>query len=249
MINESTETLDRLMPGNLQLIQGKRGHRYSLDAVLLAHFARVRKGQPVVDLGTGVGVVALLLGVLNNASTIYGVERQESLADRARRNVELNGMNGRVEILEGDVRRIRDLLPQGIAGLVVANPPYRDPLSGRIAPDDERAAARHELAGGVEAFVAAAAWLTAAGGRLAMIYLAERLSLLLSTLSRGGMEAKRLRMIHSHADEDGKMVLVEAVRGARPGLKVERPLVVYRHRGDSRAYTQEVEQMLGGWGG
>lgn len=241
-----SETLDRLMPGNLQLIQAKKGHRYSLDAVLLAHFARVKKGKTVVDLGTGVGVVPLLLGRLSDAEKLYGIERQKTLADRARRNVELNAMSDRIEIVEGDIRSIRELLPQRVAGLVVSNPPYRNPGSGRIAPDDERAAARHELAGGLDAFVTAAVWLLESGGRLAMIYLAERLTLLLSTMSQGGIEPKRLRMIHSYADETARMVLVEGARGARSGLIVEPPLVVYRERGAQRLYSQEVEWMYRG---
>ncbi len=237
------ETIDELSIGNLQLLQSKTGYRFSLDPILLARFASVKKSDVVVDLGTGSGVVPLLLAKLSEAKELIGIELQSDLADRARRNVELNGLQRQVSILQDDLRQIKQLLPVASVDLVVSNPPYRKPENGRIAPNNERAAARHELAGELENFVAAAAWLLKNGGRFALIYLAERLPELLGMLGEYGIEPKRLRMIYPRQTEPAKMVLVEGRKGGRPGLAVEPPLIVYR--GAGRDYTQEVLRMYG----
>ncbi len=235
------ETVDELSIGNLQLIQAEKGYRFSLDPVLLARFVDVRSGDTVVDLGTGSGVVPLLLAKLSQAEELIGVELQAQLAERAGRNVALNNLQGRVRIIAGDVRQIRQLLPVASADLVVSNPPYRAPGNGRISPEDERAAARHELAGGLEDFVASAGWLLKNGGRFALIYLAERLPELLVQMAKAGIEPKRLRLVHPRQQEAARMVLVEGRKAGRPGLTVEKPLYIYK--GEGRDYTDEVLAM------
>lgn len=238
-----SETLDSLTPGNLQLLQADNGYRYSIDSVLLARFVQVKKGCRIVDLGTGSGVLPLLLARISRADRLYGIELQPGLAERARRNVELNHLGRRIEIVQGDIRNIRHLLPASAFGLVVANPPYRTVTSGRIALDGERAAARHELAGTLDDFIAAAGWLLTSKGRLTIVYLAERLPFLLTAMSAGGIEPKRLRMVHPHIGDCAGVVLVEGIKGARPGLRIEKPLVVYQDRSAKRSYSSEVEQM------
>jgi tRNA1Val (adenine37-N6)-methyltransferase len=237
------ETLDTLSIGQLRFLQAEKGYRYSLDPILLAHFSADRAKGQVVDLGTGGGILPLLLSHLGNADVLTGIELQPTLVERARRNVELNALTGQVTILDGDIRKIKSLLPAGSADLVVANPPYRKVGSGRIAPDDERAAARHELAGGLREFTAAAGWLLKHGGSFCLIYLAERLSELLIEMVGAGIEPKRLRMIHSRRGEEAKLVLVEGRKGGRPGLIVEKPLTLYRDGSTGRDYSDEVLQM------
>ncbi len=244
-MNEKTETLDSLRIGELQIIQPKQGYRFSLDPILLSHFAVVPKGARVVDLGTGCGVIPLLLASLSQAARLIGVELQEEQAERARRNVVLNGLEGQVKILSGDLRNIRELLPAGQSDLVVSNPPYRQPGSGRIAPDDQRAAARHELAGGLSEFLAAASWLLVNGGRFVIIYLAERLPELMAAMGKVGIEPKRLRLVHPREQEPARMVLLEGRKNARPGLAVEPPLYIYRGGGKGRDYSNEVLRMYG----
>jgi len=244
-LKKMKETLDNLSIGNLQLLQAENGYRYSLDPILLARFVDLKKGSQIVDLGTGCGILPLLLARLSAAADITGIEWQSDLADRAMRNVELNGLNGRVRILRGDIRKIKDLLPVGCADLVVSNPPYRRPDSGRISPSDERAAARHELAGGLTDFIAAASWLLKNGGNFTVVYLAERLSELITVMVGAGIEPKRLRMVHPHQGEVAKMVLLEGRKGGRPGLQVEKPLYVYKNSVGGREYTDEILQMYG----
>jgi len=239
------ETLDTLSIGNLQLLQAENGYRYSLDPILLARFVRVKKMDQVVDLGTGCGILPLLLARLSIAADLVGIELQPELASRAKRNVELNSLNGRVRVLQEDIRKIKDILPVSCADLVVSNPPYRQLDSGRIAPNDERAAARHELAGGLADFVTAASWLLKNGGSFAMIYLVERLPELIVEMASAGIEPKRLRMVHPRQGEIAKMVLLEGLKGGRPGLQVEKPLYIYKDNEAGRDYTEEVLQMYG----
>jgi len=237
------ETLDQLLPGNLQLWQAKAGHRYSIDAVLLARFVRLAQCRQIADLGTGNGVLPLLLSHLSAAEKICGFELQEDMAERARRNIALNGLAGRISIHQGDIRRIKEMHVGGIMDLVVSNPPYRSAVSGRVAPNDERARARHELDGTIEDFAMAASWLLKTGGNFAVVYLVERLSLLLGAMTRTGIEPKRLRMVHATVDSAARLVLVEGNKGGRPGLQVEKPLILYVSGQVGRCYTDEVEQM------
>jgi len=239
----SDETLDQLMPGRLQLWQARAGHRYSIDAVLLARFVLLTQCRQIADLGTGNGVLPLLLSHLSAAEKIWGFELQQEMVQRARRNVELNGLTERISIQAGDIRRIKEIHAGGTMDLVVSNPPYRPVASGRVAPNDERARARHELAGSIEDFTTAASWLLKAGGRFAVVYLVERLNQLFAAMSRSRIEPKRLRMVHATVNSAARLVLIEGAKGGRSGLRVEEPLVLYVGSQAERCYTDEVEQM------
>ena len=239
----TVETVDRLQPGGFSLLQARNGYRYSLDPVLLVGFVGPARARRVLDLGTGAGVIPLLLSADDSVAEVVGLELQHGLAERARRNVELNGLADRLRIVEGDLRRIRDLFPVESFDMVISNPPYRRPESGRIAPQDERAAARHELAGGLVDFLAAASYLLCNGGRFAVIYLAERLAELLDGMRAFRLEPKRLRCVHSRAGEAARLVLVEGRKCGGPGMVVEPPLHVYRSAG--RDYSDEILAFYG----
>ncbi|OEU61387.1 MAG: hypothetical protein BA870_10505 [Desulfuromonadales bacterium C00003094] len=230
------ETLDDLRLSGLKIIQHQNGYRFSLDPVLLCAFARVAADETVVDLGSGSGVIPLLLTRRCDSSQIIGVERQSAMVDRSRRSVQFNGLESRVTIREGDLRQIRSLLPAESTQVVVANPPFRKLDSGRLSPQSERAQARHEVAGDLNDFIAAAAYLLGTGGRCYLVYLAERLAELLDLLRQAGLEPKRLRCIHSRTGQAARMVLVESRRAGGVGLTVEAPLYVY----DGECYSAEV---------
>ncbi|MCD4688649.1 MAG: tRNA1(Val) (adenine(37)-N6)-methyltransferase [Desulfuromonadaceae bacterium] len=230
------ETLDDLRLGGLKIIQHQDGYRFSLDPVLLCAFTRVAAGETVVDLGSGSGVIPLLMARRSDSAQIIGVERQSTMVDRSRRSVLLNGLESRITIQEGDLRQIRNLLDAESAQVVVANPPFRKVDSGRLSPHSERAQARHEVAGNLADFVAAAAYLLGSGGRCYLVYLAERLAELLDLLRQAGLEPKRLRCIHSRTGQAARMVLVESRRAGGVGLTIEAPLYVY----DGECYSAEV---------
>jgi tRNA1Val (adenine37-N6)-methyltransferase len=209
----SGETLDDLYPAGLKIIQAKRGYRFSLDPVLLWAFSRVASGETVADLGTGSGVVPLLLAACTGAQKIVGVEIQPELADRARRSVQLNSLQDKIDILEGDLRELGGRLAPQAFDVVVTNPPFRRPGTGRQAPVTERAAARHELFGGLADFLRTAAFLLRDGGRFYIVYLAERLAELLAGMQALRLEPKRLRCVHPRSGEGANLVLVEGRKG------------------------------------
>ncbi|BCA80555.1 tRNA1(Val) (adenine(37)-N6)-methyltransferase [Desulfuromonas sp. AOP6] len=232
------ETLDDLRPG-LKILQGKTGYRFSLDPVLLCSFAQIRPQDRVLDLGTGAGIIPLLLASRHPSVQIVAVELQEELADRARRSACLNRLEKRIEVVFGDMRIPEVLSRFAPFTAVLSNPPYRPAGTGRLSPGSERAAARHELAGGLEDFVETAARHLDDGGRFFVIHLAERLTDLLCAMRLKRLEPKRLRIVLSRAEEAARLVLVEGRKGAKPGLAVEGPLVIY----DGDGYSREVLAM------
>lgn len=238
----SDERVETLSGFDLRILQARNGYRYAIDPFLLTAFASLPSGAQIVDLGTGSGVIALLAAVTSNAPRIVGLEVQAALADRARRSVDLNGLHDRITILHGDVRTLPAQLLPADFDIVLCNPPYRSPGTGRLAPGDERCRARFELAGGLADFIVAGARLLKNGGRMAMIFLADRLTELLVELRRHRLEPRRLRTVHSRAGDAARLVLVEALKNGRAPLTIEPPLILYR--GAGRDYSAEVRTML-----
>lgn len=236
------EQVDVLPMAGLQVLQAARGYRYTLDPLLLSGFCHIRKGERVVDLGTATGIIPLILAACSEAERIVGVEVQQALAERARRNVALNRLEGRIEIVAGDVRALgRGDKGGGLFDVALSNPPYRQLLRGRVAPNGERAACRHELHGGIGDFLQAAARLVRSRGRVYLVFLAERLAEVLSEMRALHVEPKRLRMVHSDSRSAAHLVLIEGRKDGRPGLEVEAPLVLYA----GGVYTQDVVDLLG----
>jgi tRNA1Val (adenine37-N6)-methyltransferase len=237
------ETLDTLFQGRLKFFQGRRGYRCSLDALLLADFATCPDGGPVADLGTGNGVVALILAYLHPSLAITGLEIQPAMVERACRSARLNGFARRVNIREGDVRNIQESFAPGSFAAVVCNPPYRRLSTGRISPDEERKIARHEVTAALGDFLRAGGYLLPLRGRMALIYPALGLVDLLQSMRSAGLEPKRLRMVHSFSNTSASLVLAEGVKSGRGGIEVLAPLVVYEQ---GKQYSTEVETMLTG---
>lgn len=237
------ERMDDLMIGQLKVIQSQSEFCFSLDAILLAHFVTLRQGSTAVDLGTGTGVIALLL-TARGAGHLVGLELSESMAAMATRSVVLNGLQDKVEIIQGDLCKIKGLLPSGHYDLVVSNPPYRPVGGGYISPNDRVAMAKHEVTATLQDVVNAAKYLVKTGGRFAMVHLPERMSEILVAMSQAGLEPKRLQLVHSAMDKKPKMLLVEGMRGAKPGLEVLPPLIVYKSDG---SYSDEIQQYYKEW--
>ena len=225
------------MKNNLKISQGEKGYRFSIDPFLLADFTALGGSERVADLGTGCGVIALLLAAGNDAVTVTGVELQSDLVEIAKNNVYRNGLDGRVEIIRGDIREIHSLLQAGSFDVVVGNPPYRKLNSGRVNPDPGKALARHEVALSLEEFVGACAFLLSKGGSVGMIYHPARLVELFNLFDRYDITPKRLRSVHSRADSSAAMVLVEGVMNGKNPLTIEKPLVILNKEG---GYTDEA---------
>jgi tRNA1Val (adenine37-N6)-methyltransferase len=236
-------SLDTLCNGRLRIAQSRSGYRFSLDAILLAGFATAKQNDRIADLGTGNGVIPLLLAQGHPSTTVLGIEVQEALAERARKNIRLNELGERVTIALGDVRAIDRIAPRGAFTVVVCNPPYRKASSGRLSPNSERRIARHEIMGTIDDFVKAGCYLLAAKGRMAVVYPAGRCVDLLSALRRAGIEPKRLKAVHSSSAVEASLILAEGVKGARSGITLLPPLIVY---GPDGSYSREVATMLRG---
>jgi tRNA1Val (adenine37-N6)-methyltransferase len=234
------ESITKLHVGGLQVIQACRGYRFSIDPVLLCSFADISLRARVADLGTGSGVIPLLLYHYGKGHAFWAIERQPKMVCRARRTVELNSLQDIVEVVQGDISCLPSEL-QASFDAVVSNPPYRKQNSGRVAPDDERAASRHEITGTLYDFLHAASFLLKRGGRLFMVYLVERLAEVLTEMRRLQIEPKRLRLVHPRAGEPANLLLVEGRKHGKPGLTVETPLYLYQ--GPERDYTSEVLAM------
>jgi len=232
------ERIDDLMIGQLKIIQNQSEFCFSLDAILIAHFATLRQGNNVVDLGTGTGVIALLLAA-RGAGHVTGLEMSQSMAAMAKRSVALNALQDTVEIINGNLCNVKEWLPAGECDLVVSNPPYRPVGGGYISPNEKVAMAKHEVTATLQDVVNAARYLVKTRGRFAMVHLPERMSEILVAMSQADLEPKRLQLVHSSIDKTPKMLLVEGIRGAKPGLKILPPLIVYKSDG---SYSDEIQQ-------
>jgi len=241
--DEKIETFDTLFDGKLKFFQARDGYRFSLDAVLLAHFVTLRAHEKIVDLGSGNGVVPLILAFLYPSIAITGIEFQAPLASRARRNLELNQLDQRIRIVQGDVRAVKDIAAPESFDVAVCNPPYRRPDSGRISPNPEKRIARHECEGDLRDFINAGRYLLTVKGKMTLIYSAVRSVELLATMGNAGIEPKRVRMVHSFIQAEASLILVQGIKGGKSGVEIEPPLVVYEQ---GKKYTPEVEAMLAG---
>lgn len=244
---DNEETLDDLLGGKLKIFQKRRGYRFSLDSILLAHFVRLGKGQRFVELGLGSGVVSLIL-CYRTGCTAAGVELQEQLAEMAARSFRLNSLEGSMEIVRGDVRDIRKFFEPESFDAAVLNPPYRRAGSGRVSAHPEKALARHEINGSLADFVAAAAYLVRRTGAVFAVYPATRAVELLCLLRKLDVEPKRVRIVHSDGLSAAEFILVEAVRGGGEELEIMPPLYIYDVPGGESdkagRYTREMRDIF-----
>lgn len=231
------ETLDALFGGELQFYQKKQGYRFSIDSILVADFVTIRSGSKVIDLGTGNGVVPLILAYRYSSIMLTGIEIQRQMADRAMRNIRLNGYEDRIEIAQMDIASTVERFKPESFDAVVCNPPYRQARSGRLSLSSEKQIARHEIKANLNDFVMAAAFLVKNRGCFACIQLGDRTIDLVSGMRSAGLEPKRLRTVHAFSDSRASMVLVEAVKGGRRGLDILPPLVIYD---SARNYSAEL---------
>jgi tRNA1Val (adenine37-N6)-methyltransferase len=220
------ETLDLFLDGKLQIIQKEKGYRFSVDTLLLSQFVRIRKNERVIDLGTGCGILPLLLSQNGKANSFVGVEIQRSLVECAEKNVALNHLEDRVSILKQDFRELKTIFPQGSFDVVLSNPPYREYQTGRINPSMDKAIARHEIKGKLEDLISIASYLLPPKGRCYLIFPALRTVDLFVVLRKGKLEPKRIQFVHPRMGEEAKFILVESFKASGVELKIMRPLVL-----------------------
>lgn len=234
------DAFDELWPGGPRFLQYKDSFRLSTDSVLLAGFVRIKKNARCLDLGCGAGVLPVLLAAREATLELTGVELQPDAAALARRNLAENGFDTRSEILCGDLRALRELVPAERFDLVLSNPPYFAAGTGRSAPRESRAHAREEKSCTLSELCAAAKWALRWGGLLSVVHRPERLSELFCAMTSAGIEPKRLREVVSAPGRAPSLVLVEGRRGGGKGLSIEAPLLLTDETG---AETDEVQKI------
>jgi tRNA1Val (adenine37-N6)-methyltransferase len=230
-------TLDSIR--NIRLYQSKTGYRFSVDSLLLYDFITLKEVNCIADLGAGSGIVGILLAKKYPGAGVTLLEIQDGLIRLAERNILLNHLEDRIKVVKCDLRILAATsVKSRHYDLVVSNPPFRRLKSGLLNTEEEKAIARHEIKLRLPEFINASSSLLKAKGRLCMIYHPQRLSELIDTMRDKDIEPKRLRFVHSTASSESKMVLLEAVKGGRAGLKVEKPLYIYERDG---RYSDEME--------
>jgi tRNA1Val (adenine37-N6)-methyltransferase len=247
-LKRDDETLEPLLAAGGTILQKRHGYRFSLDAVVLADFvtrlqskSKAHKEIRYLDLGTGCGIILILLAKWGKGLTGYGVEIQQPLTDMARRNLQLHSLQERFEILWLNLKDLPSHLPGASFDWITSNPPYRKVDSGRINPDPRKALARHELAASLEDLCRVMAHLLRDKGRAFVVYPASRFAGLVDRLRRVGLEPKTVRPVYPKPGEKACWVLVEAVRNGKEELSLERPLFVEEAQG---GYTDEVQAMF-----
>ena len=231
------ERIDDLQRNGYRLIQNSTCFCFGLDAVLLATFAGAAKGDRVLDLGTGNGVIPILMHARNQESHYTGLEIQDVSADLARRSVRLNGLEEQITIVQGDIKEASKIFGGASFDVVTTNPPYMNQNHGLINPDSTKAIARHELLCTFEDIIREASICLKMKGRFYMVHRPQRLVEIFDTMTKYKLEPKRMRLVHPYEHKEANMVLIEAVKGANTQLRVEDPLIVYQKDG---TYTDKV---------
>ncbi len=236
------ERLDTLQRNGYVIIQNPEKFCFGMDAVLLSGFAKAGKGSRVLDLGTGTGIIPILMEAKTKALHLTGLEIQEESADMARRSVQLNGLTGKIDIVTGDIKEAGRLFPAASFDVITCNPPYMIGQHGLTNPDAPKAIARHELLCTLEDVLQAASVLLRPGGHFYMVHRPFRLAEILNGCVQYKLEPKRMQLVYPYVDKEPNMVLLEAVRGGRPRMTVEKPLIVYQAPG---VYTPEIYDIYG----
>lgn len=236
------ERIDDLQCKGYRLIQKPQGFCFGVDAVLLSGFARVKKGQRVLDLCTGSGVIPILLAAKTGGESFTGLELQADYADMAGRSVVLNHLEEKVNILCGDVKDARNLFSPASFSVVTVNPPYMTEHHGLTNQYEAKTIARHEVALSLTDVVRAAGYVLPEGGNFFMIHKPFRLAEIFRVMKECHIEPKRMRLVYPYVDREPTMVLIEGVKGGRERITIEPPLIVYK---SPNIYTEEIYRIYG----
>lgn len=242
MILKENERIDDLQRNGYRIIQNPDKFCFGMDAVLLSGFVRAKKSSLVLDMGTGTGILPILLEARTGAAHLTGLEIQEESADMARRSVALNGLEEKIRIVTGDIKEAGNLFDTASFDVITCNPPYMIGQHGLVNPADAKAIARHEILCTLEDVIGQTADLLKPGGNFFMVHRPFRLVEIMVLLRQYGLEPKRMQLVYPYVDKEPNMVLVEANRGGKPRMKVEKPLIIYKEPG---VYMPEIYELYG----
>lgn len=238
----NNERIDDLQINGRRIIQSPDRFCFGMDAVLLSGFAKVKKGESVLDLGTGTGILPILLDAKTEGGHFTGLEIQPESADMARRSVILNNRQDKIDIVTGDIKNALNIFGAASFDVIVTNPPYMNQNHGITNPESPKAIARHELLCSLEDVIRQTRSLLKVNGRMYMIHRPFRLPDIMELMNECGIEPKKMRFVHPYVDREPSMVLIEGVRGGNRRLTVEKPLVIYDGPGE---YSEEIKRDYG----
>ena len=239
---KENERIDDLQRNHLRITQKTDGFCFGMDAVLLSGFPAVKPGERVLDLGTGTGIIPILLSAKTEGEHFTGLEIQEEIAGMAKRSVSMNGLEKKIEIVNGDIKEASRIFGAASFDVVTTNPPYMNDAHGLKNPTEVKAISRHEVLCTLEDVVREGAKVLKHGGRMYMVHRPHRLIEILNTMTKYRLEPKRMKLVHPFRDKEANMVLIEAVRGGGAWMKVEPPVVVYKEPG---VYSEEIYDIYG----
>ena len=239
---KENERVDDLQRNHYKIIQNPGLFCFGMDAVLLSGFARADEGDRVLDLGTGTGIIPLLMEAKTKASHLTGLEIQAESADMASRSVKMNNLEDKIAIVTGDIKEAVRLFGAASFDVITCNPPYMTEHHGIVNPEAPKAIARHELLCTLEDVISQSAGLLKPGGNFFMVHRPFRLAEIIVLLREYKLEPKRMQLVYPFVDKEPNMVLIEASRGGKPRMKVEKPLIVYREPG---VYHDEIYDIYG----
>ena len=242
VVLKDRERIDDLQRNGYRIIQHPEKFCFGMDAVLLSGFATARQGDLVLDLCTGTGIIPILMEARTEAAHLTGLEIQEESADMARRSVLLNGLEEKIDIVTGDIREAGSYFSSASFDVITCNPPYMIGQHGLPNPEAPKAIARHEILCTLEDVVSWTARLLKPGGHFYLVHRPFRLAEIIAALVQHRLEPKRMRLVYPYVDKEPNMVLIEAVRGGKSHMTVEKPLIIFKEQG---VYTEEICERFG----
>lgn len=232
------ERIDDLEYKGLKIIQNKDGFCFGIDSILLSDFAsEIKKDSKVIDLGTGTGIIGILLCAKTELSKMIGVEIQKEVYDMAKRSIKLNNLQDKFEIINDNIKNLENIIETGTFDAVVTNPPYKKVGTGITNENEKKLVSRHEITANLEDFIKISAKLLKNKGSLYMVHRPDRLVDIIELLRKYKLEPKRIRFIQPSIEKEANLLLIKATKNAKPFLKMEKPLYVYKENGE---YTDEI---------
>lgn len=242
MILKDNEKIEDLQLKGLKIIQNKKWFCFGMDSVLLSDFADLKKKSIVVDLGTGTGIIPLLLWGKKEPHKIYGIEIQDEVAEMAKRSVTMNNLDEKIEILNIDMKEVEDHIKNNSVDAVVTNPPYVESNGGIVNPEDKKALSRHEISCSLEDVIRTSARLLKHHGRFYMVHRPYRMADIIELMRKYKLEPKKMRLVYPRQGKNPNMILVKGVKGGNPEMNIDPPLYVYK---DEENYTDEIYEIYG----
>ena len=237
------ERIDDLEFKGLKIIQNKDGFCFGIDSILLSDFAKeIKKRSKVIDLGTGTGIIGILLCMKTELSKIIGVEIQKEVYDMAKRSIKLNNLENKFEIINENIKNLENIIETGTFDAVVTNPPYKKIGTGLTNENEKKLISRHEITANLEDFIKVSSKMLKDKGTLYMVHRPDRMVDIIELLRKYKLEPKKIKFVYPNANKDANLILLKAVKNANPFLKIEKPLYVYNQNGE---YTDEILKIYG----